>query len=165
MRRAKRKVLALGAAMALTFGTAGSANAAAYQWQGYTRDGSWHCGPAGSTVYVDNLYLLACVKTAGADWQAILIATATSQAGYLWDWQIEWNLTSIATQVNAGECNPVDLDPSEIGPNESLACFSPTVYSPNSYVDGEFQITVASDPAGDDPQEVDLWGPGTQTSN
>lgn len=154
-----RKAGAFGAALALTFGVTGTANAAAYQWQTYSRDGSWNCGPPKSTIYVDNLYLLTCVKVSYGDWQAILIATATSSAGYLKDYQIMWVVSGNSQKVQQGTCDSDNLDWDEIQPDSSEACFSPTTYNPNSLVEGEFQITLASDPIGDDPQTLDIYSP------
>jgi hypothetical protein len=165
MRISKRRAGAFGAALALTLGIAGTAHADAYQWQNYTRDGSWNCGPAGSTQHAENLYLLACVKVSYGDWQAVLIATTTGASGYLHSHQIEWDFTGGTHKVQEGDCNPVDLDPTEILPNSSAACFSPTTYSPNSLVEGEFKITVASDPLGDDPQTLDIYSPGVWTTS
>jgi hypothetical protein len=165
MARGRRLTGILGATCALVFGVSSTANAAAFTWQGYTRDSSWNCGPAGSTKYVNGMYLLACVKTAGADWQAILIASSTSQGRYIRDLQIEWEISGNSTELNPGYCAPPPNQAVYFYPNSSWACFSPTVYAPSQLVEGEFKVDVSTDPYFNGQQSVDIYSPAVWTSS
>jgi hypothetical protein len=143
-RRAKSLGAVLGAACAITLGVTSTASANSWVWQSYTRDSTWNCGQAGSTKQVGNLYILPCVKVVYGDWQAILIVTALSSGGYIGDQQI--GLTDVngtEAQANSWACGDGTGNTYVwIAPHTTLACFSPTVYTPNTLVDGEFQVMV-----------------------
>jgi hypothetical protein len=142
-----------------------TANAAAFTWQGYTRDSSWNCGPAGSTRDINGLYLLPCIKMSGDDWQAILIATAGSSGRYISDEQYELVFAGGTTQyINPGWCTGGTnyMGDGYIAAGQSLACFSPTVYSPNALVEGEFVVTVAVGP-DTSGQPTPLYSPSAWT--
>jgi hypothetical protein len=143
-RRAKSLGAALGAACALTLGVTSTASANSWVWQSYTRDSTWSCGQAGSTIQVGNLYILPCVKVVYGDWQAILIVTATSSGGYIGDEQSGLTYSNgVESTANEFACGDGTGNTYVwIPPNTSLACFSPTVYSPNTLVDGKFQVLV-----------------------
>lgn len=160
-KRAKSFSAVLGAACALALGVSSTASAASYTWQNYTRDGSWNCGQAGSTKQVGNLYVLPCVKVVYGDWQPILIVTAASNGGYISNEQIGLYLLH-GTSQPANDWDCADSSGNKypyIPAHTSLACFSPTVYTPNNLVDGEFWVSVN----GSDPQ--DLYSPWVQTSS
>ena len=147
-------------------GVSSTADAAAFTWQGYSRDSSWNCGPSGSTKYVNGVYLLACVKTAGADWQAILIATTTSKGSYISDRQDEWVFSGgHSYDVSTGWCGPiVYAGHAYIPANTTVACFSPTMYNPSSLVEGEFNVNVTTDFSGSG-QSADWYSPGAWTTS
>ncbi|MFI6604203.1 hypothetical protein ACIBHX_48930 [Nonomuraea sp. NPDC050536] len=114
------------------------------------------------------MYVLPCVKIVGEDWQAILIATTTGQRRYIGDFQQEWLFSGGSSQsVEAGLCGPLDNEQTSthhIPPNTSVACFSPTVHSPNTLLEGEFQIFMESDAWGSGEQDADLYSPSAWTA-
>jgi hypothetical protein len=137
---ALKKMTVLAACSGLTLWTAGPANAAAYTWQSYSRDSSWNCGPPGSTISFDGLYLLPCTKAVGSSWQIILIVTAGGSTRYIADEQVEY--WGNGTYVK-GDCYGNDLRGEKFTPGMSLACFSPTLTNANTWVWGQFNVTVS----------------------
>lgn len=134
-------VAAVCATLAVT--STGIANAASFTWQGYTRDSTWNCGPAGSTKDVGGLYVLPCTKTIGASWQVILIVTGGGASRILSDdelqmWNGNYDGLDCSGNVEAGQ---------EFAPGQSLACFSPTLTNANTAVQGRFELTVYDDAA------------------
>ncbi|HET9169722.1 MAG TPA: hypothetical protein VFN97_09805 [Actinospica sp.] len=139
-----------GAAATLVLSCTGMAHADAWTWQGYTRDSTWNCGPAGSTVDVNGLYLLPCTKHIGSSWQAILIVTGGDAAHYILDVQTEssnrnasWYSDACAGGTSGGDMwvdsgGYYDL----VYAHESYACFAPTVTDPNDWVWGVFKVKV-----------------------
>jgi hypothetical protein len=150
---------------ALTLGLAGSAGAAPWTWQAYTKDSTWHCG---STQYVGGLYLQPCVKISGASWQPIMVATATSQGRYIIDEQeglLYANGNPTPEVVNDDYCdgNTQNLGVGYIPPWTSLACFSPTTTERDSLVEGVFLDRVSTSPTSGWPLQTELSSPGIRT--
>ena len=158
--RAKSLGAVLGAACALALGVSGTANAASFTWQDYTRDSTWNCGPAGSTVQVGNLYVLPCIKISYGDWQPVLMVTALSSGGNIVDYQTALAFNSGGSSpLSSADCTDQNGDANAyIPPHTTLACFSPTKYTPNTLVEGEFGVEVGS-------TYKDLYSPGAWTTS
>ncbi|MGK4579146.1 hypothetical protein [Kitasatospora sp. HPMI-4] len=131
----------LGTALALS--TAGSAYATPLTWQGFTRDSSWDCGQAGSTVNINGLYVLPCMKVSGSSWQSILIVTGggstTAVQAHVTP-ELNWNQWGYGDCNNAGQYN--------IAPGQSLACFDSTRTNSGSEVSAYWSVTVWNNGVG-----------------
>jgi len=161
MRRWTKAAGVLGATAALTVGVAGTASAAAWTWQGYTKDASWHCE---HTEYLNGLYLQPCVKVSGPYWQPILLATTTSQDRYIFNFQTaQYFSNGDETVANSGDCaGDVTSMIRHIPPWTSLACFSPTSTNHDVLAQGNFDVGVWASPSGEEITDT-LTSPGVWT--
>ena len=166
MRRWKQVAGVIGVVCGLTLGVAGSANAAPWAWQAYTKDGSWHCG---SSEDLNGLYLQPCVKIYGPAWQPVMIATATSEGRYV------YSALQGLLYANGDPFPQVITDfycTGDTGydgiyyipPWTSLACYSQDKSNPNSLVEGSFTEKVWASPSGSEVEDS-LSSPGIVTGS